>query len=321
MQTDAFKKGWGAICQGIRTGGLWSKNEQEYRINLLELLAIKFVLLTFSKMMNFKSVHIQVDNQTAFSHLLKKGGTKSQELLRVSKEICDYFLKHQIMITVGYIPRCLNYQADWELRSQKDSTEWKLCLQLFQKICHKVGQPEIDLFASWLSNQLPACYSMKPDPNSFALDALQQIPLCFSPIFTDTQGTKEGRVGECPFFATDSTNLVPRVSSFVNEKSPALASTSKSLKEPSKGNTHPSSKSNNEVSCLDYYRQHLAKEGISERASNLILSSRREGANSNYFSSWNKRASWCDKKKVGPFRFTLKLVMDFLGELSVQISV
>ena len=58
---DRCFQGWGAVCQGIRTGGPWSKKEQEYHINLLQLLAIKFALLTFSKMMNFKSVHIQVD--------------------------------------------------------------------------------------------------------------------------------------------------------------------------------------------------------------------------------------------------------------------
>ena len=38
-------------------------------------------------MVNFKSAHIQVDNQTALSYLLKMGEIKSQELIRVSKEI------------------------------------------------------------------------------------------------------------------------------------------------------------------------------------------------------------------------------------------
>ena len=119
-------------------------------------------------MMNFKSVHTQVDNQTPLSHLLKMGEAKSQELLRVSKEIWDYLLKHQIMITAEYLPVCLNHQADWKSRNQKDSTEWKLCPQVFQKICMKVGQPEIDLFASWMSNQLPAYCSWKLNPNCFA---------------------------------------------------------------------------------------------------------------------------------------------------------
>ena len=117
MQTDVSKKGWGAVCQGRRTGGPWSKKEQEYHINLLQLLAIKFALLTFSKMMNFKSVHIQVHNQTALSYLLKMRGTKSQELPRVPKEIWNYLLKHQIMITAEYLPGCLNHQAGWESRN------------------------------------------------------------------------------------------------------------------------------------------------------------------------------------------------------------
>ena len=79
-QADASKKDWGAVCQGIKTGWLWSKKEQEYHINLLELLAIKLALLTFSKMIHFKSVHVQVDNQTALSYLLKVGGKRVRNL-------------------------------------------------------------------------------------------------------------------------------------------------------------------------------------------------------------------------------------------------
>ena len=62
----------------------------------------------------------------------------------------------------------------------------------------------------------------------------------------------------------------------------------------------------------------MANEGISERASNIILSSRREGTSSNYCSSWNKWASWCDKHKFDPFRRTLKWVLYFLAELFQQ---
>ena len=122
-----------------------------------------------------QSVNIQVDNQIALSYLLKMGGAMSQELLRVLKEIWDYLLKHQMMLsTAECLPGCLNHQVDWELRNQKDSTEWKLCPQIFQKICEKVGQPEINLFVSRLSSQLPTYYSWKPDPNSLAVDTLQQ---------------------------------------------------------------------------------------------------------------------------------------------------
>ena len=135
---------------------------------------IQYIYNTIYKIY-IQSVNIQVDNQIALSYLLKMGGAMSQELLRVLKEIWDYLLKHQMMLsTAECLPGCLNHQADWELRNQKDSTEWKLCPQIFQKICEKVGQPEINLFVSRLSSQLPTYYSWKPDPNSLAVDTLQQ---------------------------------------------------------------------------------------------------------------------------------------------------
>ena len=52
IQTDASRKGYGAVSQGIRTGGLWSKKKQEHHISLLELLAIKFALLKIDEFEN-----------------------------------------------------------------------------------------------------------------------------------------------------------------------------------------------------------------------------------------------------------------------------
>ena len=44
IQTDASKKGWGATCNGISTGGMWSAQEMKYHINILELLAVKLAI-------------------------------------------------------------------------------------------------------------------------------------------------------------------------------------------------------------------------------------------------------------------------------------
>ena len=99
IQTDAFRKGWGAVCQGILTGGQWSKEEQLLHINLLELKAVKLALLSFSKQKSLKAVHIQIDNTTALLYLKKKGGTGNQMLLKLRKEIWQYLLKHQTTIT------------------------------------------------------------------------------------------------------------------------------------------------------------------------------------------------------------------------------
>ena len=41
IETDASRKGWGAYCQGISTGGPWCLEEKRLHINCLELLAIR----------------------------------------------------------------------------------------------------------------------------------------------------------------------------------------------------------------------------------------------------------------------------------------
>jgi len=64
IQSDASKKGWGVYCQKVSTGGRWTLQESNFHINVLELLAIKLALLTFSRMFKLRSVHFQVDNTT-----------------------------------------------------------------------------------------------------------------------------------------------------------------------------------------------------------------------------------------------------------------
>ena len=120
-------------------------------------------------------IHIQADNMTAFSYLLKMGGAKNPELMQISKEIWEFLLGQEITITAEHLPGNLNCKVDWESRHQKDSSEWRLCPLIFSKVWQILGKkPEIDLFASRLSNQLPSYYSWKPDPNSLGTDALQQ---------------------------------------------------------------------------------------------------------------------------------------------------
>ena len=35
IETDTSEKGWGAVCKGVQTGSLWSKEEQLLHINIL----------------------------------------------------------------------------------------------------------------------------------------------------------------------------------------------------------------------------------------------------------------------------------------------
>ena len=173
IQTDASKTGWGAVCQGTTTRGTWSYQERAKHINILELIAVKLGILTFTKGKSVTAIHLQIDNMTTLSYLVKMGGTRSPELLQVAKEIWDYLLANRIAVTAEYLPSSLNIQADWQSRNHKDSSDWKLNPKIFSQIVKIRGIPQIDLFASRLNHQLPKYMSWHPDPGSCAVDSLQ----------------------------------------------------------------------------------------------------------------------------------------------------
>ena len=102
LQTDASQTGWGTSCQGISTGGLWTKEEQKFHINALEHLAVTLVLLTFTKGVTIKSIHFQINNKTALPYLLKIEGIGSSVLVRTNKDL-EYFNVQMYMITAEYL--------------------------------------------------------------------------------------------------------------------------------------------------------------------------------------------------------------------------
>ena len=174
IKSDASKEGWGAYCQGKKTGGPWSERERDLHINILELKAANFAILTFTQnKSHLNSIHIQMDNMTALSYLVKMGGTNNQELVRISKQIWNYLISKGITLTAEHLPGILNKEADFESRNVRDCSEWKLDRVVFQRLCQILGSPEIDLFASRVSKQLKKYFSWKTDPFSLGRDAFQ----------------------------------------------------------------------------------------------------------------------------------------------------
>ena len=69
-----FQHWFGAVCQGTITEGTWSYQEGTKRINILELIAVKLAILTFLKGKSVTAIHLQIDNMTDLSYLVKMGG-------------------------------------------------------------------------------------------------------------------------------------------------------------------------------------------------------------------------------------------------------
>ena len=53
------------VCQGKITCGTWSVEEQNWYINIPELLAVKLALLNFTMEREVKLVYFQTDTTTA----------------------------------------------------------------------------------------------------------------------------------------------------------------------------------------------------------------------------------------------------------------
>ena len=73
ITSDASLKGWGAAYQEEKTGGLWTVEEAQSHINLLELKAAYLALQCFLKEKKSVSVLIRMDNQTAISYVNRMG--------------------------------------------------------------------------------------------------------------------------------------------------------------------------------------------------------------------------------------------------------
>ena len=210
------------------------------------MVAAKNGLMTFTKFTKVSRVHLPVDNVAAISYIEKMGGTKNPRMLKLAKEIWQYLMSKKITLTVEYIPSELNVVADWESRNWKDSSEWKLNAGCFQKICKAFGMPDIDLFASRTSHQLPAYMSWKPDPGCMAVNALQQTwthrALYAFPLFClvgqclrKVQADRARLTIVTPLWTSQS--WFPTLGMSVTN--PLLLPTSKNLLEGPKGEAHP----------------------------------------------------------------------------------
>ena len=74
ITSDASLQGWGATCNGIRTRGPWSPQEQTLHINCLELLAATLAVQTFAKEKSGITILLKIDNTFAVAYINRMGG-------------------------------------------------------------------------------------------------------------------------------------------------------------------------------------------------------------------------------------------------------
>ena len=171
--TDASKEGWGTHLNEFIARGTWSLPESKLHINYLELKAVFLALKEFQDLCVGKLVLIATDNTTVVSYINKEGGMRSGPLCALLWRILTWCTGKQVTLKARHIPGRLNVVADKLSRlGQTIQTEWSLLPEVFQTLCNRWYQPQIDLFAKRFNNKLPLFVSPVPDPMTTAVDAL-----------------------------------------------------------------------------------------------------------------------------------------------------
>jgi hypothetical protein len=125
--------------------------------------------------MHPRYIQVLMDNSTAVSYINKRGGRHSPTLAHLALEIWNFcILSRQIWITARHVPGVTNTEADFASRNFNNRTKWTLNKRVFQMITRRFYTPEVDLFASRITNQLPRYVARYLVPGSIATDAFLQ---------------------------------------------------------------------------------------------------------------------------------------------------
>ena len=175
IATDASDFGWGIYLQGSLHRGLWRDlADAPAHINAKELMALKICLSDFLPLSaSPRNILWWTDNTTALSYVRGEGGTTSPLLLRLTRDILLIAQSLRLRILPVYVPSEENLLADSASRF-KTPPDWHLDPSIFRLIRRRYGTPEIDLFASTKSTQVPQFFAWGNAVGAAAFDALAQ---------------------------------------------------------------------------------------------------------------------------------------------------
>ena len=315
IESDALLLGWGAALGTISSRGLWSEEEKTQHINMLELMGGAFATRTFTKGKQNVHVRLRMDNTTAIAYVNHMGRTKSQSLSQAACKIMAVVPSERHYSNSRAPTRIMQHIGRLRVEDAAVISGVNVGqLNLWQSTT-EVGSCSIDLFASRLNNQLPRYASWHPDPFAVETDAFQmswirEIGYAFPPFALIGRCLQKVRqegsslVLIAPTWSTQ--HWYPILLETLIDYPVLLPVDQSLLRDPF--NRHYSTSPNEPapVSRLEGIRANHSAEGISKRASTLILSGWSKGTNATYQSAWSKWHSWCVARKVNPFSCDVK---------------
>ena len=310
--TGASKEGWGAHFDEHTARGQWSLPESKLHINHLELKAVFLTLKEFQTLVFNKTVLVATDNTTVVAYINKEGGMKSGSLCALLWRILSWCTRQQVTLRARHIPGRLNVIADKLSRlGQTIQTEWSLHPEVFQAVCSRWHQPQVDLFATRFNNKLPQFVSPVPDPQAWAVDALglsweDLDPYAFHRQPSWTKWWRSSRVAQHALVLGPGSNVKP-------DPTVSAQHTQSSVSAIQPGPSQEPVES--EPTCLAPRASAIKEQGFSEAVAARIEAPQRRSTRSVYEAKWTIFIKWCLSNQVDFRAPPLKAIADFLLHL------
>ncbi|XP_068726484.1 uncharacterized protein [Montipora capricornis] len=294
IQSDASKKGWGAVFEGQEIGGRWTASEASRHINIFELEAAFFALKSFGDKITGAHVQLHLDNTTAVAYVNNMGGSKSLELNCLAIKMWDWSIQRDNWISAVHLAGKLNIRADAQSRNFSDKHEWTLHSSVFEDIVSQYPELNIDLFATRLNHKLPTYCSWKPDPEDLAGSSQRNT--------SSTLMANTVLVSDC-----SSTALQPTLDTFPRQKT---ALTSNTGATPTVEEAKPDG-----VSTL---RHSFRQYNVSPEVTDIIMASWRSGTQKQYKVYLEKWILFCREREVNYCSPPISDALEFLMGLYAQ---
>ena len=246
---------------------------------------------------------------------------KSGSLCALLWRILSWCTRKQVTLIARHIPGWLNVTTDKLSRlGQTIQTEWSLHPEVFQAICSRWHQPQVDLFATRFNSKLPQFVSPVPDPQAWAVDALGGSGSICLPTSCPL-GQSSGEAAGLPMQQDhpDCTGLTQHAlvlgsSGSVQSDStvsaqPAQSGVSTIQPDPAQQPVKP------EPTCVAPRATAIKEQGFSEAVAARIEAPQRGSTRSVYEAKWTIFTKWCLSNQVDLRAPPLKAIADFLLHL------
>ena len=321
ISTDASLLGWGATWPGTTIGGRWLPTEAKGHINLLELKAAHLALQAF-----LTKTHLVTDGQFDSSGVCQQTRrdkvvqpiNRSTEAMGTGSpgrllDYCQAYSRnneHNSRFGLSSIPQLRRVDTQPRCVSSDNAT---ILSTGSGSLCHSSQSPPASVCI-----QIPGsgCYGNRCIP--LRLGSVEELGLRTpGPYAEDRSEDQEGR-GNCSDTGTilERPTMVPEPSRVTGGLPTTVTTDSAPNHSPLPAREGTSTSTLTAVDCMARVRQRYRADGLSETATNVLLSSWSESTRKRYSGPWNAWSSWCRARSLCPFTAPVNSVLTFLAEIA-----